>query len=205
VIKWRKTPLNEITRNDILRRSKNESESSRRRYAKLKFYTSKDIQIDFSELYSYDSFVARMRVGDYTVIIAFEGAFQNFAQDTASIRKNQRNGWLKKINDTELKKLLTNSISKSLDNEDLQVACSCPDFQYRFDYYLSRPDVDAKYGVKQNVEPEVRNVANNQGYVCKHLLAALYGKRWAIAAAKVWLNYIKHNIELTEEIIWDLR
>lgn len=73
---------------------------------------------------------------------------------------------------------------------------------YRYDYWLSRPDVDAKYGVKQNRPPKVRNVKNNKGYVCKHLLAVLYGKRWVPAAAKAWLSYIKANPELAEELIW---
>lgn len=146
-----------------------------------------------------------MLVGGYTVIISFEGAFQNLAYETRNIRKNKREGWLSKISDNELKKIITNCISKALDSEDLQVSCSCPDFKYRFAYWLSRPDVDAIYGIKQNVEPEVRNVNNNQGYVCKHVLASLFGKRWAIAAAKVWAKYIESNIELTEEIIWDLR
>ena len=101
--------------------------------------------------------------------------------------------------------MLTDCISRSLDNEDLQVSCTCSDFKYRFHYWLSQPDVDAVYGMKQNVAPEVRNVNNNQGYVCKHVLAALFGKRWAIAAAKVWASYIKSNIELTEEMIFEYR
>lgn len=202
---WRKTPLNEITRQDILRRSKTESESSKLRYMKMKFYSAKDIEIDFSELYSNDSFVARMSVSKYDVIIAFEGAFQNLAYETRNIRKNRRKGWLSKVSDAQLKKMLTDCISRSLDNEDLQVSCTCSDFQYRFHYWLSQPDVDAVYGMKQNVAPEVRNVNNNQGYVCKHVLAALFGKRWAIAAAKVWASYIKSNIELTEEMIFEYR
>ena len=171
----------------------------------MKFYSAKDIEIDFSELYSNDSFVARMSVSKYDVIIAFEGAFQNLAYETRNIRKNRRKGWLSKVSDAQLKKMLTDCISRALDNEDLQVSCTCSDFQYRFHYWLSQPDVDAVYGMKQNVAPEVRNVNNNQGYVCKHVLAALFGKRWAIAAAKVWASYIKNNIELTEEIIFEYR
>lgn len=192
---WRKTPLNEITRREILRRSKTESESSRRRYFKLQNYSSRNISIDFVELYSYDSFVARMRVGGYDVIVSFEGPFENLYQTVRGWGGVNR--W-KRIT----LKILTDCISKALDDEDLQVDCSCPDFQYRFAYWLSRPDVDAKYGMKQNTEPEVRNTGNNQGYVCKHVLAALYGKRWVIAAAKIWLNYIRTNPGLTEEAIW---
>lgn len=71
---------------------------------------------------------------------------------------------------------------------------------YRFHYWLSQ--ADAVYGVKQSVAPKVRNVKNNKGYVCKHLLAVLFGKRWVAAAAKAWYNFIQANPELAEELIW---
>ena len=61
---------------------------------------------------------------------------------------------------------------------------------------------DAKYGAQQNRLPRVRNVKNNKGYCCKHVLSVLYGKRWVPAAAKAWLEYIRANPELTEEMIW---
>jgi hypothetical protein len=73
---------------------------------------------------------------------------------------------------------------------------------YRFAYWLSRPDIDAKYGLKQNIAPKVRNVKNNQGRACKHILSVLHGKRWVPAAAKAWLNFIKANPKMAEELIW---
>lgn len=188
-----KTPLNEITRWEIIRRSQRESPE---RFLKKKFYHAKDFNnVDFEELFTSDSFVWRSRVGDYIVTISFEGAFSNLYQ---LIRGwSGVNRW-KKIS----LKLLTNCLTKALDEEDLQVDCTCPDFKYRFSYWLSRPDVDGKYGVKQNVAPKVRNVNNNKGYVCKHVLSTLYGKRWVPAAAKAWLQYIQANPELAEELIW---
>lgn len=188
-----KTPLSEITRWEIIRRSQREAPE---RFAKKQFYRAKDFNdVDFEELFTNDSFVWHSRVGDYIVTIAFEGAFQNLYNEVRNW--SGKNRW-KKIT----LKMLTNCLSKALDEEDLQVACGCPDFKYRYDFWLSRPDVDAKYGVKQNRPPKVRNVKNNKGYVCKHLLAVLYGKRWVPAAAKAWLSYIKANPELAEELIW---
>ena len=188
-----KTPLNEITRWEIIKRSQRESPE---RFLKKKFYKAKDFNnVDFENLFSNDSFVWNSRVGDYIVTVSFEGAFSNLYQDVRSW--SGKNRW-KKIT----LKILTNCLTKALDGEDLQVNCTCPDFTYRFAYWLSRPDIDAKYGTKQNVAPKVRNVKNNKGYVCKHLLSVLYGKRWVPAAAKAWLNYIQANPELTEELIW---
>lgn len=188
-----KTPLNEITRWDILRRSQREAP---KRYAKKQFYRAKDFNnVNFEKLFTHDSFVWESRVGDYIVTISFEGAFQNLYYEVSNW--SGKNRW-KRID----LKLLTNCLSKALDTEDLQVNCTCPDFKYRFSYWLSRPDVDAKYGLKQNRAPTVRNTKNNKGYVCKHILAVLHGKRWVPAAAKAWLNFIKANPELAEELIW---
>lgn len=188
-----KTPLNEITRWEIIRRSQRESPE---RFMKKKFYRAKDFNnVDFEELFTNDSFVWRSRVGDYIVTISFEGAFQNLYNEVRSW--SGKNRWKKLTLN-----LLTNCLSKALDSEDLQVACTCDDFKYRFDYWLSRPDVDGKYGPKQDVAPKVRNVNNNRGYVCKHILSVLYGKRWVPAAAKAWLNYIQANPKITEELIW---
>lgn len=188
-----KTPLNEITRWEIIRRSQRESPE---RFMKKKFYRAKDFNnVDFEELFTNDSFVWRSRVGDYIVTISFEGAFQNLYNEVRSW--SGKNRWKKLTLN-----LLTKCLSKALDSEDLQVACTCDDFKYRFDYWLSRPDVDGKYGPKQDVAPKVRNVNNNRGYVCKHILSVLYGKRWIPAAAKAWLNYIQANPKIAEELIW---
>lgn len=192
-MQYNKTPLEEITRWEIIRRSQKES---KKRFEKKKFYRAKDFNnVDFEELFTNDSFVWSSRVGDYIVTIAFEGPFQNLYYEVRNW--SGRNRW-KKIT----LQLLTKCLSKALDTEDLQVNCSCPDFKFRFAFWLSRPDVDAKYGVKQNIAPKVQNVKNNQGYVCKHVLAVLYGKRWVPAAAKAWLNFIQANPKLAEELIW---
>ena len=189
-----KTPLNEITRWEIIRRSQRESPERFKKGTKL--YKPKDFNnVDFENLFTNDSFVWSSRVGDYIVTVSFEGAFENLYQVVRGW--SGKNRW-KRIT----LRILTDCLSKALDDEDLQVDCSCPDLVYRFSYWLSRPDVDAKYGVKQNVAPKVRNVKNNKGFVCKHILAVLYGKRWVPAAAKAWLQYIQANPELAEELIW---
>jgi transcriptional regulator with XRE-family HTH domain len=96
--------------------------------------------------------------------------------------------------------MVAEALSKSLDSEDLYIDCTCPDFKYRFAFWCTQDD--CKYGLQQNTPPKVRNVNNNKGYVCKHLLALLYGKRWVRSAAKAWLDYMRANPDLTEYYIW---
>ena len=185
------TPLNEVTRWEIIRKSQRESPM---RFRKMKLYKAKDFNnVDFESLFTTDTFTWRSRVGDYIVTISFEGAFSNLYTQVGSW--SGKNRW-KKID----LKLLTKCLSKSLDEDDLYIDCTCPDFLYRFSWWATQ--ADAKYGVQQNRPPRVRNVRNNQGFCCKHLLATLDGKRWVPAAAKAWLQYIRSNPNVAEELIW---
>ena len=185
------TPLNEVTRWEIIRKSQRESPM---RFKKMKLYKAKDFNnVDFESLFTTDTFTWKSRVGDYIVTISFEGAFSNLYTEVGSW--SGKNRW-KKID----LKLLTKCLSKSLDEDDLYIDCTCPDFLYRFSWWATQ--ADAKYGVQQNRPPRVRNVRNNQGFCCKHLLATLYGKRWVPAAAKAWLQYIRSNPNVAEELIW---
>lgn len=186
-----KAPLNEVTRWEIIRRSQKESPP---RFDKKKFYRAKDLSnVDFRDLFENDNFTWSSRVGDYIVTISFEGAFSILQWELKPWRGKNR--W-KRINHM----VLVNALTKALDREDLFVDCSCPDFKYRFAYWATQ--ADCKYGVQQNKPPTVRNVKNNKGFVCKHILATLYGKRWVPAAARCWLDFIKANPELSEYYIW---
>ena len=192
-----KTPLSEITRWEIIRRSQREASGTPDnpgRWQKKAFYKAKDFNnVDFAMLFSNDTFVWSSRVGDYIVTISFEGAFSNLYHMVRGWGGTNR---YKRIT----LKILTQCLSRALDEEDLYINCTCPDFVYRFSYWLTK--ADAKYGQQQTRPPKVRNVRNNKGYVCKHVLAVLYGKRWVPAAAKAWLSYIQSNPKLAEEMIW---
>ena len=188
-----KLPLNEMTRWELINKSKRESKR-RMDIAKRGIYKPKDFNnVDFESLFTTDTFVWRSRVGDYIVTVSFEGAFSNLYMMIGSWSGKNR---YKRID----LKMLTKCLSKALDEEDIYVDCTCPDFLYRFSWWLTQ--ADAKYGVQQGRPPRVRNVNNNQGGACKHVLSVLYGKRWVPAAAKAWLQYIQQNPELAEELIW---
>lgn len=186
--------LCEVTRWEMLRASQYKSPD---RYAKKKNYSPKDFRtVDFEELFDNDTFTWRTRVYgqyNYIVTISFEGAFEYLKYKLASMRGKNR--W-KRITINHVIEALSNS----LDTEDLYVDCSCPDFLYRFSFWATQ--ADCKYGTPQTIAPKVRNVNNNKGYVCKHILAILYGKRWVRSAAKAWLEYMRSNPDLTEYYIW---
>ncbi len=184
-------PLNEVTRWEIIRRSQREAPI---RFQKKANYRAKDFNnVDFKDLFENDNFTWSSRVGDYVVTISFEGAFDLLQYQLKSMKGKNR--W-KRINH----RMLVDVLSKALDTEDLFIDCTCPDFKFRFSYWCTQ--ADCKYGLQQNRPPTVRNVKNNHGYCCKHILAVLYGKRWVPAAAKSWLDFIRANPELSEWYIW---
>ena len=186
-----KTPLNEVTRWDILRRSQRESPV---RFDKKKFYKARDFNnVDFKDLFENNNFTWSSRVGDYIVTLSFEGAFDILRWKTKSF--NGTNRW-KRITH----RMLVECLSEALDRRDLYIDCSCPDFVFRFSYWATK--AKCKYGLQQNTAPKVRNVKNNKGYCCKHILATLYGKRWVPAAARTWLQFIQKNPDLAEYYIW---
>ena len=189
--KYDKMPLTEVTRWEIIRRSQREAPV---RFQKKANYKAKDFKnVDFKDLFENDNFTWSSRVGDYVVTISFEGPFNLLQWQLKSMKGKNR--W-KRINH----RMLTDALSKALDTEDLYIDCSCPDFKYRFKFWCTQ--ADCNYGLPQNTAPKVRNVKNNKGYCCKHILAVLYGKRWVPAAAKCWLDFIRANPELSEWYIW---
>ena len=194
VYKKDKTTLLEVTRWEILRRSQKESPP---RYAKKANYSPKDFKnVDFEDLFENNTFTWSTRVkgaSNYIVTISFDGPFDLLKYELKSMRGKNR--WKRVTLD-----MVTKALSRALDTEDLYVNCSCPDYKYRFHFWATQ--AGCNYGVPQNRAPKVRNVKNNKGYCCKHILAILYGKRWVQSAAKAWLAYMKANPELTEYYIW---
>ena len=184
-------PLNEVTRWEIIRRSQREAPV---RFQKKNNYRAKDFNnVDFKDLFENNNFTWSSRVGDYIVTISFEGPFDLLQWQLKSMRGKNR--W-KRINH----KMLVDILTKALDTEDLFIDCTCDDFKYRFAYWATQSN--CKFGLQQNKAPTVRNVKNNKGYCCKHILAVLYGKRWVPAAAKAWLDFIRANPDLSEWYIW---
>ena len=184
--------LNEVKRWDIINRSRRESPP---RFDKKKFYKASDFNnVNFKELFENNTFTWSSRVGKYIVTISFEGAFDILRWKVKSY--SGRNRW-KRINH----KLLADILSEALDRKDLYFDCSCDDFKYRYAYWATKNK--CKYGKQQNRPPTVRNVKNNKGFCCKHILAVLYGKYWVSAASKRWLQFIQENPDLSEWYIWD--
>lgn len=184
----------EVTRLDMIASAKNQSPD---RFIKKNNYTTKDFRdVNFKKLMMDDEFLIVLRVGDYVVTVDFNGPFEELRYLVKGMRGPNR---IKRLT----RSVVQEALNRALDTEDIYVSCSCPDFKYRFRYYANTKGY--LFGSpKETRKPKYTktNKDDNKGYVCKHILTALYGKRWVPYAANAWLQYIKANPELSEEYLW---
>lgn len=188
--------LNEVTRMQMIQAAK--SKSPDRFIKRLDYNTKQFKDIDFEKLFRDDTFFWYAAVGDHVVIIEFDGAFEELKWLVRGMRGPNK---INRLN-TEI---VSKALSKALDESDLRVACDCKDWQMRFHWYSVQKDYAADPPSKYNYRPKYTktNKDDNKGYVCKHILAALYGKRWVQSAAKAWLDWMKANPKLTAQYVFD--
>lgn len=188
--------LQEITRMDMINAAKRLSPD---RFARRLNYNTRGFKdVDFQKLFETDTFLWYAGVGDHVVIVEFEGAFEDLKWLVSGMRGPNR---VKRVTVD----IVAKALSKSLDENDLRVACSCEDWKYRLRYYAVKKDFSADPASQNfNYRPRYTktNKEDNKGYVCKHILAVLFGKRWVQSAAKAWVEWMRANPKTTEEYLW---
>lgn len=138
--------------------------------------------IDMNKLFKKDILEAKINVvgetDTYEVIISF-------AEVLEELKK------LLKERKTTLKlNIVLRAVIRAFDRNDVYIHCSCPDFQYRFNYWAT---ID-RYN---SGDPEMRptdetNPHGDLGSCCKHGLLVLNKQIWIIKVASVINNYIRY-------------
>lgn len=88
--------------------------------------------------------------------------------------------------------------------DDIFVHCSCPDAQYRFNYFATKNNYNS--GPKELRPSNITNPHDTLGSGCKHVLLVLNNSSWIIKVASVINNYIRymenHHQKLYADIIY---
>ena len=118
---------------------------------------------------------------NYSVEFLFEGITDDIKRE---IERN--NGVLEY-------KCVYRALINAINRQDIYIACSCPDWQYRFSYYSTKGGFN---GGRPELRPaKITNPDNNKGIGCKHVMAALANLDWAMKLATTIFNYIGYMEE----------
>lgn len=109
-------------------------------------------------------------------------------------------------NDTDVIDLrkISRALTRSFNSDNVYVHCTCPDWKYRFAYWMTKDDINA--GEPESRPSDITNPNNTKGTGCKHVLRVLSNNTWIIKVASVINNYIqymeKHMQRLYADIIY---
>lgn len=128
-IELKESLLLEITRRQMLDKSKHQSQQSKARFKRRTRYQG-NISLrdaDFSRFYTDDLIVSTFNVKEYNDTIAFQGILARIRE---MVERDSRH--------LLTQKTILSAVSKAVDDSDLLVSCSCPDAQYRFNYFQTK-------------------------------------------------------------------
>lgn len=191
--------LTEDTRQQLLSKSRSSNEGGKSRYSRrvksrvantVKQYNS----IDMNKLFKEDIITINISVNgetdNYTVRISF-GGFLEVLRDEIKRGGGELN-----------LRAIMRSLVICFNRDDVFISCSCPDWQYRFQYWATRNDINS--GEPQDIPADITNPQDKRGSACKHVLLVLSNNSWLIKVASVINNYIKYAKNHMEKAYADI-
>lgn len=112
---------------------------------------------------------------------------------------------LEKANNIFSLRVVIRALLNSFNGDNVYIKCSCPDFRFRFAYWLSRNNIIA--GNEKETRPsDITNPNNTLGDGCKHIMLVLSNTSWIIKLGSVVTNYYnymeKHYKKLWADVIY---
>ena len=177
--------LKEETRTQLINKSKSSYKGKqrfdRRTRSKVMNTTSAMNKIDMNKLFTEDILTVGIPVqgetDNYTVTVSF-GGFLQLLKDEIE-RSNT-------LSYREIARAAINGFNK----DDVYISCSCPDQEYRFQYWATRNNYNSTYS--ETRPSRITNPDDSLGSTCKHSLLILSNTSWMQRVARVIYNYIKY-------------
>lgn len=134
----------------------------------------------------------RGETDDYIVRISFGGVLDEIHKQ------------LESNNNVLNLRCIIRALVAAFNGDNVYVRCSCPDFKYRFAYFLSVNDIIV--GERETRPSDITNPYDTKGKGCKHILLVLANNSWLTKVASVIFNYVnymeKHYQNLYADIIY---
>ena len=169
---------------------------NRRTHSKVARSVAQFNKISMDELFKFDILRVDIEVqgetDKYLVTLAMPGVIEY-------LRNNLKD------DDRLDSKTVYRAVMSAFNSDDIRVHCTCPDFKYRFAYWLTKKNLNA--GEPQTDPGKgIANPHDSKGTGCKHIMLVLSNNSWVIKVASVIRNYInymsKHEERLYKEIIY---
>lgn len=153
-------------------------------------------KINYDELLSKktDDLDIYFKVKEYTVVIRFVAFVPKLRWFYSELLRKTNSDDLSK---NQMKFIITKSLVNSLDTCDVNIRCSCPDFQYRFAYVATV----GKYILGDpETRPAVRTNPSNKGSMCKHL-SSILGRpsRWQKRIVNELYKLLAYDMSLLDD------
>lgn len=176
--------LLEKNRQELLSKQKRETPE---RVQRAGSYSVSQINIDSSALVN-DWLVITTDISGNGSTYVDSIAFKNVMTDLIELAKIDSKHYVNS-------KLIIRSIKRSLDKQDIYIACSCDDFKYRYDYWATQGKF--KWGKLQNSNGKgIRNPHNDMGCMCKHLYALLRSNNFLDKVSDKIMRTIMANLDV---------
>ena len=195
-----KTFLFEDNRNQFLNKSKSSTKGKqrfeRRKRSKVQNTVRAMNGIDMNKLFKKDVLTidipVRGETNDYIVKISYIGLLE-------LLRK-----YVERNNGVCTLREISRACIDSFNSNEVFISCSCPDFNYRFNYWRTQQGQNSD--APENRPSNITNPNDNLGSGCKHILLVLSNNSWVLRVARVINNYIvymeKHYPKLYADIIY---
>lgn len=198
--------LNEDRRAQLLQKSKNadnyvpsnqalgKNRYQRRVHSKVMKSVSEMNNIDMDKFFKDDILDVSLKVkgetDEYTVRISFGDVLEKLQEQ------------LKRYNNELTLRLIIRALVESFNDENVYIRCSCPDFQFRFSFWLSVHDIII--GQRETRPADITNPHDTKGAGCKHILLCLSNNSWITKVGSVIYNYINYMKKHQERLYADV-
>lgn len=180
-----KHKLEEVSRNELLAKSKAETITRYNKSAGYKGFSLVDI--DTTAIKTRDVIIITNRVGDYYDTVELDDILY----------------WVGlEVDEARDKKMTLETVRRALlgamDGMNMKVDCNCGDFVYRFAYMATV--LEYKYGKPENRPSNITN-PNGYGAMCKHLISLLSNKSWVKQVATTLQQWIIDEIDWVRDFL----
>lgn len=184
--------------------SKGKNRYERRLHSKVKKSVKELNSIDMNKLFKDGILDVNLKVEGETDEYTVSLSFSNFLNDLHD-QINKGTGKL------ELR-FIIRALLTAFNHNDVYIHCTCPDFKYRFAYWLTINDINYIKGEQTwkgdggKDGKHWQNKNDTKGRGCKHILLVLANTSWLTRLASVIYNYVnymeKHYQQMYANVIY---